>query len=101
MSQGVGCRRDLDRALLWLGNRPAAVARISPLAWEPQNAAGGGQKNKKKKKKKERKKRKLSCRKYIISGEDIYIYTHIYIYVCVCVYIYIHTHTVKERKVSK
>ena len=36
MSCGVGgCRRGSDLALLWLWCRPAAVAPIWPLAWEP------------------------------------------------------------------
>ena len=52
MSCGVGRRRSLDLALLWLGCRPAAVAPIWPLAWEPPCAAGAAQKKKKKKKKK-------------------------------------------------
>jgi len=40
MSCGVGCRRGSDPALLWLWYRPAAVALIRPLAWEPPYAAG-------------------------------------------------------------
>ena len=35
MSCGVGRSRGLDLALLWLWYRPAAVALIPPLAWEP------------------------------------------------------------------
>ena len=55
MSCGVGCRWSLDPTLLWLRCRPAAVAMIRPLAWEPPHAAGAGvalkrQKNKTKKK---------------------------------------------------
>ena len=38
-----------DLALLWLGSRPAAVAPIRPLAWEPLYAAGAALKRKKKK----------------------------------------------------
>ena len=34
MSYGVGHRRGLDPALLWLWCRPAARAPIRPLAWE-------------------------------------------------------------------
>ena len=37
---GVGCRRGLDLALLWLWSRLAASALIRPLAWEPPYAAG-------------------------------------------------------------
>ena len=40
MSGGVGCRRISDLALLWLGCRPAAVAPIPHLAWEPPYAMG-------------------------------------------------------------
>ena len=39
MSCGVGSRRGLDLALLWLWCRPAAVTLIRPLAWEPPYAA--------------------------------------------------------------
>ena len=38
-----------DPALLWLWHRPAAVALIRLLAWEPPYAAGAAQKSKKKK----------------------------------------------------
>ena len=47
MSCGVGCRRGLDLMLLWLWYRPAAVAPIGPLTWEPPYAAGEALKNKK------------------------------------------------------
>ena len=57
MGCGVGGRRGLDPALLWLWHKPAATAPIGPLAWEPPCAAGAavkkkGQKEKEKKKKK-------------------------------------------------
>ena len=52
LSCGVGCRCGLDPALLWLWRRPAAVALILPLAWEPPNAMGVALKRHKKKKKK-------------------------------------------------
>ena len=39
MSCGVSCKRSSDPELLWLC-RPAAVASIGPLAWEPPYAAG-------------------------------------------------------------
>ena len=38
MTCGVGHRRGSDLALLWLLCRPAAVALIGPLAWEPPYA---------------------------------------------------------------
>ena len=39
-SCGVGHRRGSDLVLLWLWRRPAAVAPIQPLAWEPPYAMG-------------------------------------------------------------
>ena len=38
-----------DPALLWLWCRPAAVAPIQPLAWEPPQAVGVALKSKQKK----------------------------------------------------
>ena len=40
MSCGVGHRRGLDPALLWLWHRLAALALIRPLVWEPPYAVG-------------------------------------------------------------
>ena len=40
MSCGVGHRLGSDPVLLWLWYRPAAIAPIRPLAWEPPYAAG-------------------------------------------------------------
>jgi len=61
VSCGVGCRRSLDPALLWLWRRPVAPAPIQPLAWEPPYAAGAAQEiAKKKDKKKKKKKRKYT-----------------------------------------
>ena len=45
MSCGVGGRRGSDPALPWLWSRPAAVALIQPLAWEPPYAAGAALKS--------------------------------------------------------
>ena len=50
MSCGVGHRRGLDLALLWLGPRLAVTAPIQPRAWEPPYAAGAALKKKKKEK---------------------------------------------------
>ena len=50
MSCGVGRRCGSDLVLLWLWCRPAAVAPIRPLAWEPSCAAGSALKRRKKKK---------------------------------------------------
>ena len=47
MSCGVGCRRGLDLAWLWLWCRLVAVAPIRPLAWEPPYAAGAALKRQK------------------------------------------------------
>ena len=43
MRCGVGCKRGSDPALLWLWRRPAAMAPIGPLAWEPPYALGAAQ----------------------------------------------------------
>ena len=51
MSWAVGRRYGSDLALLWLWCRPAAVAPIEPLAWEPSYAMGVAIKRKGKKKK--------------------------------------------------
>ena len=46
MSCGVGHRNGSDPALLWLWCKPAAVALIRSLAWEPPCAAGAALKRK-------------------------------------------------------
>ena len=48
MSCGVGRRRGLDLALLWLWRRPAAVALIRSLAFKPPCAMGAALKSKNK-----------------------------------------------------
>ena len=50
----MGCRHGSDPSWLWLWRRPAATARIDPLAWEPPYATGSALIRPKKKK--ERKK---------------------------------------------
>ena len=40
MRCGVGRKYSSDPALLWLWCRPAAVAQIQPVAWEPPYATG-------------------------------------------------------------
>ena len=50
MSCGVGHICGSDPILLWLWSRPAAVAPIRPLAWEPPYAVGVALKSQKKKK---------------------------------------------------
>ena len=55
MSCGVGRRRGSDLVWLWLCRRPAAVALIQPLVWEPPYANGAALKRQKTKKKKKKK----------------------------------------------
>ena len=50
MSCGVGRRPGLDLALLWLWHRPAAIAPIQPLSWEPPYAVDIALKRQKKEK---------------------------------------------------
>ena len=50
MSCGVGQRHGLDLELLSLWCRPAAIAPIHLLAWEPPYATGSALKRQKKKK---------------------------------------------------
>ena len=50
MSCGIGCRYGADLVLLRLWCRPAAVAPVQPLAWEPLYATGVALKDKKKQK---------------------------------------------------
>ena len=40
VSSGVGHRCFSDLALLWLGCRPAAIALLKSLAWDPTCAVG-------------------------------------------------------------
>ena len=49
MSCGGGRRRGSDPVWLWLWCRPAAVALIRPLAWEPPYAMGAALKRQKQK----------------------------------------------------
>ena len=53
MSCGVGRRHGSDPALLWLWCRPAAVAPIGSLAWEPPYASSMALKSIKKNKRSE------------------------------------------------
>ena len=50
MSCGMGQRCSSDPTLLWLWCRPAAIAPIQPLAWEPTYTVGVAPKKQKKKK---------------------------------------------------
>ena len=52
MSCGAGCRHGLDPTLLWLWRRPAAIAPIQPLAWEPPYAERAAQEMAKRQKQK-------------------------------------------------
>ena len=49
VSWGIGCRHGSDPELLWC--RPAAIAQIRPLTWEPPYAVGAALKRQKTKKK--------------------------------------------------
>ena len=55
MSSGVGHKRSLDPALLWLWCRPVAAAPIHPLAWKPPNAKGAAKEREERPKKKKKK----------------------------------------------
>ena len=39
-SCGVGCRHDLDLAMLWLWHRPSVATPVLPLAQELSDATG-------------------------------------------------------------
>ena len=65
MSCGVHHRCGSDPALLWLWHRPAAIAPIGPLAWEPPHAASITPKRQKKKKEKRERKENMHIRYYI------------------------------------
>ena len=60
-SCGAGGRCSSDPVLLWLWCRPAAAARIRPLAWEPPYAASAALKRQKDKKKKKKRKEYNVC----------------------------------------
>ena len=47
VSCGIGCRCGLDLMLLWLWRRPAVIALIRPLGWEPPYASDVAPKSKK------------------------------------------------------
>ena len=61
MSCGIGHRRCLDPALLWLWCRLAATAPIRHLAWEPPYAAGVALKDEKTKTKQNKTKKKRNA----------------------------------------
>ena len=48
MNCGVGRGHGSDPALLWVWYRPAAIAPVGPLAWEPPYAMGAALKRPKK-----------------------------------------------------
>ena len=59
MSCGVGRRCGSDPVLLWLWQRPAAVAPIKPLAWEPPYAVAAALEKAKRPPQKKKKKARL------------------------------------------
>ena len=69
MSRGVGCRRDLDPALLWLWRWLVATALIRPLAWELPYAARTALEKAKRQKKK--KKIVVPCNPTLSQGSQI------------------------------
>ena len=62
-----GCRRGSDPALLWLWHRPAAIAPIRPLAWEPPYAAGAAQEMAKRQEKKKKKNPKNQAKRIFLA----------------------------------
>ena len=56
MSCGTGRRRGSDLVLLWLWRKPAPIAPVQPLAWEPPCAADAALRSKTKQKAKRNKK---------------------------------------------
>ena len=70
---GVGHRRGLDPALLWLWHKLAAVAQIQPLAWKPPYATSTALKIKRKKKKEGRKEERWVCsfRSLVLSSSTL------------------------------
>ena len=74
MSSGVGCRCGLDPALLWLWNRPVAIAPIRPLDWESPYAMGAAlEKAKRQKKKRKTEKEKV----YLATVKPMFLYAHL------------------------
>ena len=73
MSCGVIHRRGSEPSLLWLWYRPAAVAPIQPLAWEPPYATGAPPPPKK-------------------NQEQLTLCVCVHVCVCVCVCVCVYTH---------
>ena len=61
MSYDVGHRCDLDPSWLWLWWRPAAIALIPPLAWEPPYPAKAALKSKQQQQTRQRAKSDAFC----------------------------------------
>ena len=72
VSCGVGHRKGLDPALLWLWHRLAATAPIRPLTWEPPDAAGAAQENGKKRQKKKKKKKVILFHPHFVRISSAY-----------------------------
>ena len=75
MSSGVGCRCGLDPALLWLWNRPVAIAPIRPLDWESPYAMGAALEKAKRQKKKKEKKEKEKF--HLATVKPMFLYAHL------------------------
>ena len=77
MSCGVGHRHGSDLTLLWC--RPAAVAPIQPLAWEPPYATGAALKRQEQTNKKPQKQKNPKNTSLGESDFQYYlIFTHVY-----------------------
>ena len=71
VSCGVGRRRGLDPALLWLWYRPAATAPMRPLAWEPPYVTDAALEKTRKKPPKNEQNLFLSLRTVFILNENV------------------------------
>ena len=82
VSCGVGRRHGSDPALLSMWHRPAAIAPIGPLAWEPPYTEGEKERKTKEKKKKEKEAENISshsnmdlCSPEVSFNKGIYVYS--------------------------
>ena len=78
MSCGLRHRRSSDPALLWLWCRPAAVAPIRPLAWEPPYVSGAAPKSKKTQKTKNQKQTNKQKKTQPLAITQLSYFTDIY-----------------------
>ena len=100
MSCGVGRRRGLDPALLWLWRRLAATALIQPLAWEPPYAIGAAQEMVKRPKKKKNKVRQRQIWYILLFGVYGIFYFMVYM-VCMKYGIFYFMVYMKSKQTNK